>query len=71
MINHLSKVTTLDRRRPERAGRPGQEHPAAVRAPDEARQHQVGAGLPEEARDLRLLVEVRRPELGGASSAPP
>ena len=65
MINHLVQGDELDRRWPERAVRSGQE-PARrpVRDLDEARQHQVGAVLPEEARDLRLLTEVHRPELG-------
>ena len=50
MINKLSTVTSLDRRRAQRVGQPGQEPAAQLRAPDEARQHQVGAGVPEEAR---------------------
>ena len=54
----------LDGRRAQRAVRPGQEPAGALRHPDEARQHQVGAVLPEEARDLRLLTEVRRAEHG-------
>ena len=61
----------LDRRRAQRAVRPGQEPAGAVRDPDEARQHQVGAVLPEEARDLRLLTEVRRAEHGVRHRHPP
>ena len=54
----------LDRRRAQRLREPGQEHPAELRSPHEARRDQVGAGLPEEARDVRLLAQVRRAQLG-------
>ena len=54
----------LDRWRAQRTVGPGQEPAGAVRDPHEARQHQVGAVLPEEAGDVRLLAEVRRAELG-------
>ena len=54
----------LDRWRPQRAVRPGQEPALVLRDLDEARQHQVGAVLPEEARDVRLLAQVHRAELG-------
>ena len=54
----------LDRRWPQRLGQPGQEHPAQLRPFDEAQRHEVGAGVPEEARDVRLLTEVRRRQHG-------
>ena len=54
----------LERRRAQCPGGPGQEPPGSLRHLDEARQHQVGAGLPEEAGGLRLLTEVHREEHG-------
>ena len=60
MINHLAKVTNWTGGGLNASGNPAKNLPPNCGAPDEARRDEVGPGLPEEARDVRLLLEVRR-----------
>ena len=70
MINHLAKVTNWTGGGLNASGNPAKNIPPELRPPDEARRDEVGAGLPEEARDVRLLLQVRRRRTRGRSSAP-
>ncbi len=62
MINNLSKVTSWTGGGLNASGNPSKNLPPSVRPPHEAQRHQVGPGLSEEARNVRLLAEVRRQE---------